>query len=581
MASSLVSLYPDEGVTPPYETVDSNIDGDIPSVIATGGVISNFQDCIIDNTILDVETCQAKTFPLNVPLPIPRIGGVTSLPLYLPVDNLINPSSLNVTVVFSICKRDEAGKSIPIVKEDGIVCNAGYYPWSNCSISFDNSDISLPDMANLDLTVVRNLRMMEMVKNSSYEDLKRIHQAYSGWHLNFQSFADSKIGNWGSYTHTDVTHVITEITADKTGDSLEDILFNFHQDNIRDMLSGELISTVEFDQSFLNNTRIMPFLVKDCTIELKWCNIGDILSQEQPVPATKDGVYDKLHFVVKNVYYSYQNVLASPELINSFSSLAKTHKHKDVINDVPIAFPSWIVRNIHKYDVLSVPTGQSSILINLKGRLIPEQLIIIMRRKAMLNSKIGNNRYFDFPGVKTIRFSSPTYSHLKYLEEKREGLSMFHKSLDDIFCLADYKGKTRKNKNRILKQLEYLTLYSSRATRNISLEGTADLITTPEIFLNGGSYFSKSYRKTVMSGPGVKSKPILADIKVEIVLGKALSEEYQIEIFGVSDGILSVQADRSFRLSLEESGTSVKQSIAVHETMSRMQEDMNTKMSNI
>ena len=62
MASSLVSLYPDEGVTPPYETVDSNIDGDIPSVIATGGVISNFQDCIIDNTILDVENINKKIF---------------------------------------------------------------------------------------------------------------------------------------------------------------------------------------------------------------------------------------------------------------------------------------------------------------------------------------------------------------------------------------------------------------------------------------------------------------------------------------------------------------------------------------
>jgi hypothetical protein len=497
------------------------------------------------------------------------------------VDTLINPSSLNVTVVFSINKRGADGKSIPIVKEDGIVCNAGYYPWSNCNISFDNSDISLPDMANLDLTLIRNLRMMELVKNSSYEELKRIHEAYSGWHLNFQSFADSKAGKWGSYVHTAGTHAITGVSADKTGTTLNDILFNLHQANIRAMLGGELVSTVEFDQSFLNKTRIIPFLVKDCTIELKWCNIGDILSQEAPVPTAKDGVYDQLHFVVKNIYYSYQSVLASPELINSFSSLSKNRNQKDVINDVPIAFPSWIVRNIHKYDVISLPSGQSSVLINLKGRLIPEQLIIVMRRKAMLNSKNGNNRYFDFPGVKAIRFSSPTYNHLKYLEENREGFSMFHKTLDNIFSLADYTGQDVKIKKRILKQLEYITLYSSRAMRNISLEGTNDLITTPEIFLNGGAYFSKSYRKTVMSGSGVRSKQVLADIKVEFVLGKAVDEEYQIEIFGISDGILSVEADRSFRLSLEESGTSVKQSIAVHETMSRMQEDINTKMNNI
>ena len=69
MASSLIPLYPDEGVTAPYETVDSNVDGDIPSVVATGGIISNFQDCIVDNTILDVEQGQTKAIPLNLPLP--------------------------------------------------------------------------------------------------------------------------------------------------------------------------------------------------------------------------------------------------------------------------------------------------------------------------------------------------------------------------------------------------------------------------------------------------------------------------------------------------------------------------------
>ena len=55
----------------------------------------------------------------------------------------------------------------------------------------------------------------------------------------------------------------------------------------------------------------------------------------------------------------------------------------------------------------------------------------------------------------------------------------------------------------------------------------------------------------------------------------------KLKFLGISDGILSVQADRSFHLSLEESGTSLKQSIAVHETMSRMQEDLNNKTNNI
>ena len=583
MASSLVTLFPDEDVNIPYETLHTNTQGEIPSVVATGGVISNFQDVIIDNTILDVECTKVRAFPLNLPLPIQRVGGTTQLKCSLPIDNLMNSASLNITAVFSLNKRAEDGSSTPVVLADGIVPCAGYYPFSNISVSFDNSEIGVPDMQNLDLSILRNMQMMEKIKTGSIEELTRIHKTYAGFHLNHQSFENSKTGAYGAYTHTEGTHIITAVSDEKTGTKMSEINFNFQQRNIQQMLTGELIVTVELDNSFLNKTRIVPFIIKDATFELHWANPGNIFAQEAPVPTAKDGVWDSLHFVLKNCYYSYQNVLASPELITSYSSLTNKvgDTDKDVISNLPIAYPSWIIKNIHRYDVASIPSGQSSILLSLKGRQVPETLIIIFRRKSMINSKIGNYRYLDFPCVTNIVYSSPTYSHLKYLESDRGGISMFHKVLEDVNCLSKFDGKTRKMKARIMKQLDYLIGYPSRAMRNISLEGSNDLITSPDIIFNGGAIYAKSYRRAVMAGKGVRSKPVLADLRIEFTLGKATEEELQVECFGSVDGILSVQPDRSFRMSLEDSGTPVKQSIAIHETMSKNHEDLNLRVSNI
>ena len=581
MASSLTTIYPDDDITPPYETLSTNTDSDIPGAVVTGGIISNFQDVIIDSTMLDIDHGKLRQIPSSGPISIPRIGGTTTLQLNLPIDCLLNPSSIQIIVIFSVMKRGPSGNSVPIAVEDGIVCNSGYYPFQNVSISFDQSEINLPDSANLDHTTVRDLRLMESIRSSDYAEMRRIYDAHGGWHLNFQTKADSKTGNWGSYAK-DGDHKITGINDNKDVTSMKDFLFNLHQENVKRITEGELIVSVELNQSFLNKTRVIPFLVKDASIELKWVDIGNILSQEQPAHTDKAGVYDQLHFQQKNIYYTYQSVLASPELLNSFSTLSKNkHGEKDVVNNNSVAYPSWIVKNHLKYDTLSVPNGQSSILINLKGRTVPEKLIIVIRRKSMINSKFGNHRWYEFPAIKSIRFSSPTYSHLNHLKDTREGISMFHKSLDDVDCFATYNTKSRKIKQRIDKQLNYLTFYSSRASRNLSLEGNEDILTTPEVFLRGGAYFTKSYRKCVMSGNGIRSKPLLADLKIEFILGQQLTEEHVVDVYGVSDGILAIQPDRSFRLSMDEPGTSVKASISVHEMMSRMQEDVGSKINNL
>ena len=45
MASSLITVYPDNDTTAPYETLSSSTDdGDVGSIVATGGLISNFND---------------------------------------------------------------------------------------------------------------------------------------------------------------------------------------------------------------------------------------------------------------------------------------------------------------------------------------------------------------------------------------------------------------------------------------------------------------------------------------------------------------------------------------------------------
>ena len=85
----------------------------------------------------------------------------------------------------------------------------------------------------------------------------------------------------------------------------------------------------------------------------------------------------------------------------------------------------------------------------------------------------------------------------------------------------------------------------------------------------------------MIAGAGVRSKPILADIKVEMSFGKRTTEEMIVECYGSGDGILTVEADRSFRLSYEESGTSVKESIAIHEIKARAHEDMNLRVRDV
>ena len=121
MASSLSSLFPDEDVIPPYESVSNFLDADVPSVVSTGGLISNFNNIIFDETVLDVQSAKVKTFPLSTPLPIPRNGGTTNLRLDVPIDSLINPSSINIQIVFSLMKRGADGASTALELADGII----------------------------------------------------------------------------------------------------------------------------------------------------------------------------------------------------------------------------------------------------------------------------------------------------------------------------------------------------------------------------------------------------------------------------------------------------------------------------
>lgn len=583
MASSLCTLYPDTEINPPYETIESNSKPSNPSVVVSGGIVSNFNDILIDNTILDIEQTNAKQFPLQTPLAIPQIGGSTNLRLDLPIDNLLNPSSINITVVFSLMKKAANNVLARLEVADGVVPVAGYYPFSNCIVSFDNAEINSPDISNLDLCLIRNLKLMESMKDGSPAEMERMYDTYAGWHLNHQTFANSKIGDYGAYTHAETTHDITGEKAKIAAPlSISDHCFNFQQRNIDKMLTNEFIVTVEIPYTFLEKTRITPFIIKQVNFELKWANPGNIFSVESPVATTKAGIWSSLQFQLHNAYISYQNVLANPSLINSYSTLSnKNNAVKDVIENVPLAYPSWIIKNIFKYDNKVVPEGQSSILLSLKGRNIPESLLIIIRRKAMIDSQIGNYRFMDFPKIENISFSSPTYSHLKYLESNRRGISDFHTSLAGISCYADYKEKTEKNKNRINKQLDYLAYYSSRSSRNLPLIGTSDLITTPEIFLKGHCYFIKSYRKAVMCGPGIRSKQLLADLKIDIQMSARTTEELIIEVYGNSDAILTVNPDRSFRVSHDDVGTNVKESIKIHEKMSGLHEDLNIRMKDV
>ena len=118
---ALLSAYGERHKTGGYNVVDaSNEDG--VSATLMGGGIQTFNSIVTDKTFADIETSPTKNVD-NLPLPqrIAPNGGSQRVKIVMPVDQLLNPESLQVRIGWKLMKLNDAGAAEDIGVLDAIV----------------------------------------------------------------------------------------------------------------------------------------------------------------------------------------------------------------------------------------------------------------------------------------------------------------------------------------------------------------------------------------------------------------------------------------------------------------------------
>ena len=123
---TLLSAYGNRQKTG-YHVVDASIENGVSATLMWGD-IQTFPSVVTDKTFADIETSPtAHIEKLPLPMRIPPNGGSQRIKLVVPIDQLLNPESLQIRVGYKLKKLDAAGAAQDIVLTDAILSPGGAY----------------------------------------------------------------------------------------------------------------------------------------------------------------------------------------------------------------------------------------------------------------------------------------------------------------------------------------------------------------------------------------------------------------------------------------------------------------------
>ena len=215
--------------------------------------------------------------------------------------------------------------------------------------------------------------------------------------------------------------------------------------------------------------------------------------------------------------------------------------------------PSWLVKQRVCFDPVSILTGTSSALHHIRGREIPERLLLFFRRKANIGSSSSNDLYLDFPEITEITISSSSLS--SHFINKTQ-TSPFTSKITGVKDAKTYGEKTDHEQSLIDIHLNQLTLNNIKAEKGLPILGDTPLAFTPYFALHGHFYVCINLVTAITGEPNIQSPVNEGSFTIRVTFATALSSEYVFDLYGVSNSVQVLNIDKSFEARRLLKGTS-------------------------
>ena len=566
--SSLITLRGagNENVSSPFEVLGTKSESkNAPhGVYLQGGLINSFTEMSTDFTCLDVENSPLRAINnQQFPISVNPIGGSFHIELPIQQDKLTNPSSILVELHITVNKRNANGSSVPVVLADGIVPTSGFYPIRTLNAKINQHYVNGGLQArSVDISLFRNVDILSQYNaDYSFGNVKQIYNKYNNFHGVHQTLTESKAGTFNAYTITAGKATVAKSGLDEEQcDTVKKAFFHFQQKNIQKMLNGGFIVKLEIDFGFLDKTRLTPFVIENAILELTFQKPLSVLAREKD--CTEAGI-DSAHFVIKNVYIQHQSVIPSDKLWKGMVNLSEVStdmKKSDMI------LPSWPVQQRVYFDPIAIPSGSSSVLNHIRGREIPERLLLFFRRKSNFDKTLSNNSYLDFPEIMSIKITSSSISS-HFINQTFT--SPFADKIKGVNDSATYKAKNDFEKSIIDIHLSQLSLNNLKAGRGLPILEDTLLAYTPNFALNGHFFVGINLVTAVTSEPNMQSPVNEGNFTIEVNFATSLTEEYIFDLCGSSNSIQVLNIDKSFDTSRLLRGTSIPTAVEIIQNSSK------------
>ena len=219
----------------------------------------------------------------NLPLPI-RIspsGGSQRIKIVIPVDQLLNPESLQVHIGWKLKKLSAAEVATDITNLDAIVPTGGVYTIRKVDVVINNKT-QFGSSVNRDYGPER--RRMEILRGieATMDDLELTYNRYNGFHPNAQTKAENASSKYQAYTEAaGVITGITDHTADMW-DSHTKYCLALQERNVRRLLEGkEVFNNIELArESILGATSLFPGVITEFDLVVHYKPILEMFAEE-------------------------------------------------------------------------------------------------------------------------------------------------------------------------------------------------------------------------------------------------------------------------------------------------------------
>ena len=563
---ALVTLRPGSGAEAPLNVISAESDGGT-SATFIGGDIQPFTGIVVDTTFADTHwhTQQCAT-EVALPVIVPHAGGPVKFSIDFPVDELINPKSVRITVGYVLEKRDAAQAIVPMVVADNIVLCNDKYPIKKTTFIINNQP-QFGTMLNRDHEIIaRRLRLLQLIRSDWVSSIKRLHACKNGFLPNHQTKADNRIGKSGIYADIaaagDRTAFAdcppsTTVWADEVKHLVKDDTASLLAPVAHGVVGAapENFFRVESESEGIMGASCMyPGIITNfqCVLDFKsiyeWL-YSDLTNGHVPVVAVADthGI-ERAFIKVTKIFVEYQSLLPSTPLWDALSNAATA-------GGGVAKSPSYPIELVQNYGgPKEFTAGSTAIRHEVTGSDVPDILQVATQTFNNQNTKSGNQAFLDWPKITKQSFGVTTQGREAF---KNTGDSLFAASAATVDSLDVMTHLSTDVAFKYQQWFKGTIARNFKTAQGRPLEDYSHFLDDPTAWIHGNAFNMFPTSTCLSTQNDLKSPVYAAPFVVHSTLAAPLELATSDHFVGVSKAVLVNSQNSALIASRYITGTSV------------------------